>query len=96
MARFSLAHAGEPISVEGRQLYLDPARAIKQAFLPSGVHVLHFWVGGWRQSHVQWWLQEILLLLGERRGCSKDVGATIPEALCIAWSLKSGLVKYIL
>lgn len=38
MARFSLAHAGEPISVADRQLYLDPARAIKQAFLPSGVH----------------------------------------------------------
>lgn len=38
MARFSLADAGEPISVAGRQLYLDPARAIKQAFVPSGVH----------------------------------------------------------
>lgn len=37
MARFSLAHAGEPIIVGSRQLYLDPARLIKQAFLPSGV-----------------------------------------------------------
>jgi hypothetical protein len=70
MARFSLAHAGEPIIGGGWQLYLDPARAIKQAFLPSGVdgvaaswNVLQFWVDGWRQNYTQWRLQEILLPL---------------------------------
>lgn len=35
MARFSLAHAAEPISAAGRQLYLDPAGRSNKLFCPA-------------------------------------------------------------